>query len=197
VFDAHIDHAVIGLMDPAHGPYVHQQWWWRTSHSQHDKAKRFEPREAGFSMVRHAPSSNSYAYKLLGGAPATEITFRLPGLRWEHIVVGPRQVLTLTCLTPVNDKQTRITQITWSDHWLVGLLKPFLRLGAKAFLRQDGDMVNLQNEGLRYDPSLLWIDDADKQAKWYQALKREWTAARAGGRPFENPVEGGVLRWRS
>jgi len=58
-------------------------------------------------------------------------------------------------------------------------------------------MVNLQNEGLRYDPSLLWIDDADKQAKWYQALKREWTAARAGGRPFENPVEGGVLRWRS
>ena len=197
VFDAPIDHAVIGLMDPAHGPYVHQQWWWRTSHSQHDKAKRFEPREAGFSMVRHAPSSNSYAYKLLGGAPATEITFRLPGLRWEHIVVGPRQVLTLTCLTPVNDKQTRITQITWSDHWLVGLLKPFLRLGAKAFLRQDGDMVNLQNEGLRYDPSLLWIDDADKQAKWYQALKREWTAARAGGRPFENPVEGGVLRWRS
>lgn len=197
VFDAHIDHAVIGLMDPAHGPYVHQQWWWRTSHSQHDKAKTFEPREAGFSMVRHAPSSNSYAYKLLGGAPATEITFRLPGLRWEHIVVGARQVLTLTCLTPVNDKQTRITQITWSDHWLVGLLRPFLRLGAKAFLRQDGDMVNLQNEGLRYDPSLLWIDDADKQAKWYQALKREWAASRAAGRPFENPVEGGVLRWRS
>jgi phenylpropionate dioxygenase-like ring-hydroxylating dioxygenase large terminal subunit len=27
-FDAHIDHAVVGLMDPAHGPYVHQQWWW-------------------------------------------------------------------------------------------------------------------------------------------------------------------------
>ena len=29
-FDAHIDHAVVGLMDPAHGPYVHQQWWWRS-----------------------------------------------------------------------------------------------------------------------------------------------------------------------
>ena len=26
VFEAHIDHAVVGLMDPAHGPYVHQQW---------------------------------------------------------------------------------------------------------------------------------------------------------------------------
>ena len=37
---AHIDHAVVGLMDPAHGPYVHQQWWWRSGHSMHEKAKR-------------------------------------------------------------------------------------------------------------------------------------------------------------
>src|ERR1700761_5381908 len=88
VFDAHIDHAVVGLMDPTHGPYVHQNWWWRSAESQHDKAKAFEPREAGFAMARHAPSSNSYAYRILGGAPATEIVFRLPGLRWEHIAVG-------------------------------------------------------------------------------------------------------------
>src|SRR5690606_15904806 len=32
-FAAHIDHAVVGLMDPAHGPYVHQQWWWRSAKS--------------------------------------------------------------------------------------------------------------------------------------------------------------------
>ena len=104
-FDAHIDHAVVGLMDPAHGPYVHQQWWWRSEHSMHEKAKAFEPRELGFAMVRHAPSSNSRAYKILGGAPATEITFRLPGYRWEHIQVGERQVLALTCLTPVDRDQ--------------------------------------------------------------------------------------------
>ena len=42
-------------------------------------------------------------------------------------------------------------------------------------------MVNLQNQGLKYDPPLLWIDDADRQAKWYQALKREWAASRARG----------------
>jgi phenylpropionate dioxygenase-like ring-hydroxylating dioxygenase large terminal subunit len=29
-YDIHIDHAVLGLIDPAHGPFVHQQWWWRT-----------------------------------------------------------------------------------------------------------------------------------------------------------------------
>jgi phenylpropionate dioxygenase-like ring-hydroxylating dioxygenase large terminal subunit len=197
MFDAHIDHAVVGLMDPAHGPYVHQQWWWRSKAHQLEKAKPFEPREAGFAMVSHAPSKNSRAYKILGGAPQTEITFRLPGLRWEHIRVGARQVLSLTCLTPVDAAHTRITQIIWSDHPVFGVLRPLIRLGARIFLRQDGDMVNLQNQGLRYDPSLLWIDDADRQAKWYQALKREWAAARKAGRPFENPVKATVLRWRS
>lgn len=196
-FESHIDHAVVGLMDPAHGPYVHQQWWWRSSGSQHEKQKRFEPREAGFSMVRHEPSKNSRAYAILGGEPLTEITFRLPGLRWEHVTVGKRQVLSLTCLTPTAESKTRITQIVWSDHPAFLFLKPFIAAGARAFLRQDGDMVNLQNEGLRYDPSLLWIDDADRQAKWYQQLKREWTASRREDRAFANPVEPAVLKWRS
>jgi phenylpropionate dioxygenase-like ring-hydroxylating dioxygenase large terminal subunit len=196
-FDAHIDHAVVGLMDPAHGPYVHQQWWWRSKSGQLEKEKAFEPREAGFAMARHSPSKNSRAYRLLGGRPETEITFRLPGLRWEHVRVGPRQVLSLTCLTPVDETKTRITQVIWSDHPVFALLKPFIALGARAFLRQDGEMVNLQNQGLRYDPTLLWIDDADRQAKWYQALKREWAAARKARRPFENPVKPEILRWKS
>jgi len=197
VFDAHIDHAVVGLMDPAHGPYVHSQWWWRKAGSQHDKAKRFEPREQGFAMVRHPPSRNSHAYALLGGQPQTEISFRLPGLRWEHIVVGRRQVLALTCLTPESESRTRITQIVWSDHPAFLLFKPFIAAGARAFLRQDGAMVDLQNQGLKFDPTLLWIDDADRQAKWYQALKREWAASRRENRAFDNPVEPATLRWRS
>ncbi|WP_295225183.1 aromatic ring-hydroxylating dioxygenase subunit alpha [uncultured Brevundimonas sp.] len=196
-FDSHIDHAVVGLMDPAHGPYVHQQWWWRSEHSMHEKSKAFAPTEFGWAMVRHAPSSNSRLYKILGGAPATEITFRLPGFRWEHIQVGEKQVLALTCLTPITDTKTRITQIFWSDHWVFGLAKPFLRMGVVAFLKQDGGMVNLQNEGLRYDPALIWIDDADKQAKWYQQLKREWARSRAEDRPFANPIQPTTLRWKS
>jgi len=184
-------------MDPAHGPYVHQQWWWRSSRSQHDKSKRFEPRTYGFSMVRHEPSKNSRAYAVLGGEPLTEITFRLPGLRWEHIVVGKRQVLALTCLTPVSEKKTRITQLIWSDHPAFLVLAPFIKAGARRFLQQDADMVNLQNEGLRYDPTLIWIDDADKQAKWYQALKRNWIISRRDSKPFVNPVEASVLKWRS
>lgn len=197
VFDAHIDHAVVGLMDPAHGPFVHQQWWWRSKASQHTKEKRFEPREAGFAMVRHPPSRNSRAYRVLGGQPLTEITFRLPGLRWEHVTVGPRQVLSLTCLTPISETRTQVTQLGWSDHPAFLFLKPAIAAGARTFLRQDGDMVRLQNQGLKYDPPLMWIDDADRQAKWYQQLKREWAASRREGRPFRNPVAAETLRWRS
>ncbi len=148
-------------------------------------------------MVRHPPSRNSRAYALLGGEPLTEITFRLPGLRWEHITVGERQVLSLTCLTPLTETATRITQIVWSDHPIFAIARPFIRAGARRFLKQDGDMVNLQNQGLKYDPALIWIDDADRQAKWYQALKREWSASRRAGRPFVNPVEAATLRWIS
>ena len=196
-FEAHIDHAVVGLMDPAHGPYVHQNWWWRSQSHQIEKAKAFEPRERGFAMVSHAPSKNSYAYRILGGAPVTEITFRLPGFRWEHITVGPKQVLALTCLTPITERKTRITQLFFSDHWAFAVLKPIVRAASRRFLKQDGDMVNLQNEGLKYDPPLIWIDDADRQAKWYQALKREWAASRREGRAFVNPVKAATLRWRS
>lgn len=196
-FEAHIDHAVVGLMDPAHGPFVHRQWWWRTAASVHVKEKRFEPREAGFAMVRHAPSRNSRVYAILGGRPQTEIVFRLPGLRWEHVTVGRRQVLSLTCLTPIDAQTTRVIQLMWSDHPAVSLLRPLLSLGARAFLRQDAAIVAMQKPGLATDPTLIWIDDADRQAKWYQQLKREWIVSRRERRPFTNPVEPVTLTWRS
>jgi len=53
-----------------------------------------------------------------------------------------------------------------------------------------------QAEGLRHNPSLMLIDDADKPAKWYFALKQ----ARLDGtnsnakHPLDGPVD---LRWRS
>lgn len=196
-FAAHIDHAVVGLMDPAHGPFVHRQWWWRSRRSAHEKAKAFAPTPEGFAMLRHAPSRNSRAYALLGGRPTTEITFRLPALRWEHVVVGRRRVLALTALTPVSDCRTKVTQMVWSDHPVFAVAAPLIALATRRFLRQDGEMVNLQNLAENPDPSLLWIDDADRQAKWYQALKSEWTAARAQGRPFVNPVRPATLRWVS
>src|ERR1700723_2275478 len=76
-----VDHGIIGLMDPAHGPFVHQAWWWRSRASFGKKPKRFEPIPEGFRMSAHAPSGNSAPYKLLGvyGQPIeTTIDFVLP-----------------------------------------------------------------------------------------------------------------------
>jgi phenylpropionate dioxygenase-like ring-hydroxylating dioxygenase large terminal subunit len=195
--NCHVDHAVIGLMDPAHGPFVHRQWWWRSEHSIHEKAKAFEPCRHGFAMAAHSPSSNSFAYKLLGGKPVTEITFELPGIRTEFITVGKRHVLSFTAVTPEDETKTRIRQVFFSNHPVMRGLSPVLRMGARKFLRQDADMVDLQQEGLRFDPKLMLIDDADTQAKWYHALKREWFRAREEGRDFINPVKAKTLRWRS
>jgi phenylpropionate dioxygenase-like ring-hydroxylating dioxygenase large terminal subunit len=200
VFEAHMDNAVVGLMDPAHVPFVHNQWWWRPpSTGLKLKEKRFEPRERGWAIARHAPSSNSLAYRLVfGEAVTTEIVFKLPGYRWEVVENETSQFFTLTCLTPRDARSTLITQITyWTRAPLVDLLKPFLIPGAKEFLDQDGRMVDLQNTGLPHLKSMMWIDDIDVQAKWYHKLKREWAAAHAEGRAFANPIEPATLRWRS
>jgi len=193
----HIDHAVIGLMDPAHGPFVHRQWWWRSEKSIHEKAKAFEPRERGFAMAAHSPSSNSFAYKLLGGKPITEITFRLPSIRTEDITIGKRKVLSFTALMPLDENRTAIRQLFFSDHPTFRLLSPFLGGFARAFLRQDSDMVDLQQQGLKHDPRLMLIEDADTQAKWYYALKKAWAKSQQTGEDFINPVKTRILRWRS
>jgi len=196
-FPCAIDHAVVGLMDPAHGPFVHRSWWWRPARSAHVKEKRFVPSELGFTMARHRPSSNSRAYKLLGGAPETEIAFRLPGIRIEHVRAGNNVLVGLTATTPVTATETEVNHLVyWTMPWLTPLA-PLLRPFARAFLRQDRDVVVMQQEGLKYQPSLMLIDDADRPAKWYFRLKRAFALARADGAPFENPVRERVLRWRS
>ncbi len=200
IFAANMDNAVVGLMDPAHVPYVHNQWWWRPpSTGKKLKEKKFEPRERGWAIARHAPSGNSLAYRMLfGGNVTTEIQFMLPGFRWEVVENEKARLFTLTCLTPENENSTRITQVTyWSNALLLDVMKPILIPAAREFLDQDGRMVDLQNEGLKYQPGMLWIDDIDVQAKWYLRLKKEWSASRAEGRDFANPIQPTTLRWMS
>ncbi len=196
-FPCHVDHAVIGLMDPAHGPFVHRSWWWRSSRSIHPKAKDFAPRDHGFAMVRHKPSSNSGGYRVLGGEISTEITFRLPSVRVEHMRAGKRQVVGLTAVTPLTATTTELHQIFYWDIPILSVLKPILGIFARQFLNQDLNVVVKQQEGLAHQPNLMLINDADVQAKWYFRLKRAWQRARDEGQAFENPVPETTLRWRS
>ena len=108
-----IDHGIIGLMDPAHGPFVHQAWWWRSAHSIHEKKKNFEPIPNGFRMSAHTPSSNSAPYKLLrlyadADSITTTIDFVLPNLRPETIRAGKYWFSSLTTVTPIARSQCRI-----------------------------------------------------------------------------------------
>jgi phenylpropionate dioxygenase-like ring-hydroxylating dioxygenase large terminal subunit len=197
-FEATYDHAVIGLMDPGHVPFVHRSWFWRSGRAFAEKTKAFAPSPYGFTMERHATSMNSRAYRLLGaGAMETDIVFTLPGVRVEHTRVGRHFLCNMTAMTPIDDRTIELNNcIYWTMPWLAPL-KPLLLPFIRIFLGQDRDVLSRQNEGLEYDPPLMLVGDADIQARWYHRLKHEYRRARVEGRPFENPVKPRTLSWRS
>ncbi len=194
-----IDHAVIGLMDPAHGPFVHQSWWWRSKRSIHAKQKKFEPRPFGFAMASHAPSSNSRAYRILGAEErTTEISFQLPALRTERITIGRHRVVLLTALTPKDANHTVLHQFMYTTVPLLNWLRPLLKPFGKSFIAQDVKVVKMQQEGLRASTTpLMLLGDADAQARWYFRLKKEWIESQERGVAFTNPLKERTLRWRS
>ncbi len=197
-----IDHGIIGLMDPAHGPFVHQAWWWRSRASIHEKEKHFEPIEGGFRMTAHQPSANSAPYKLLGvyGQPiSTTIDFVLPNRRYEIIRCGEKWFASLTTVTPTIENHCRIDVCAaWNVFMSVPFLTPIAKFFGRRFVAQDQLTMAQQAEGLKYNPSLMLIDDADRPAKWYFELKQARLESQASGKPMQNPMDGPVtLHWRS
>ena len=199
-----VDHGIIGLMDPAHGPFVHQAWWWRSRHSIHEKQKQFEPIPNGFRMSAHTPSSNSAPYKLLrlyadADSITTTIDFVLPNLRYETIRAGKYWFSSLTTVTPVTRDHCRIDVVAC---WNLFRWMPFggslLKFVFAKFVEQDRRTMELQSEGLKHNPHLMLIDDADRPAKWYFALKAAHLEAKPTGAEMKHPVRGPVtLKWRS
>ncbi len=197
-----IDHGIIGLMDPAHGPFVHQSWWWRSRTSIHEKEKHFEPIESGFRMTAHQPSANSAPYKLLGvyGEPiTTTIDFVLPNRRYEVIHCGNKWFASLTTVTPTIENHCRIDVCAaWNIFLRVPFVTPIAKFFGRRFVGQDQLTMIQQAEGLKYNPSLMLIDDADRPAKWYFELKQVRLEAQATGKPMTHPMDGPVtLHWRS
>lgn len=194
-FDCGIDHAVIGLMDPVHAAFVHRHWWWRRKIAA--KEKRYLPTRTGFVMARHKPSKP--AYRLLGDV-TTEISFALPSTRIE-IVAGRLfgrsfRVVSLTLCTPRDCEHTDVIQVLYWPWWL-GFIKPFFLALGRTFIADDRKIVALQREGLRFDPALMLIQDADMPAIWYHRIKKVWVESGHGGPAFLNPIAERVLRWRS
>jgi phenylpropionate dioxygenase-like ring-hydroxylating dioxygenase large terminal subunit len=203
LLDCTIDDGIVGLMDPAHGPFVHQSSWWRCQASMHEKAKTFEPIPNGFRMVPHAPSKNSGPYKLLnlfyGGPLTTTIDFVLPNQRFEFVQCGSLFVSSRATVTPISEQQCRIDfTAAWNCLSWVPFSKTIFRYFANIFMTQDREAMERQAVGLRYKPALMLIDDADTPAKWYYKLKAAHLASAQTGQPLDHPLKEAVtLRWKS
>lgn len=199
-----VDHGIIGLMDPAHGPFVHQAWWWRSRGSIHEKQKSFEPIPNGFRMSAHTPSSNSAPYKLLrlyadAEAITTTIDFVLPNLRSEIIQAGKYWFASLTTVTPITRSRCRIDVVAaWNIFRWLPFGPELLKYVFAKFVEQDRQTMERQSEGLKHNPHLMLIEDADRPAKWYFQLKSAYLEARRNGGEMRHPMPGPVtLRWRS
>lgn len=197
-FHCDIDMAVTGLMDPAHGAFVHASPLWRGHRDVRDKEKAFSPAPLGWRMDRHEASGNARAYSLfLGGAPETEITYALPGIRIEHATTGKVTYCGLTACTPVTATETAVHHFMYWDASGGPLLRAVVRWAAGRFLGQDAAAVEDMRDGQAFHPSTMLVEDADAQIRWYYRLKREWIACQAENRPFANPIEPVTLRWKS
>lgn len=153
-------------------------------------------------MTAHAPSGNSAPYKLLGvyGEPVTTtIDFVLPNRRYETIRCGDKWFASLTTVTPTALNACRIdVAAAWNVFYHLPLVLPVAKFFGRRFVEQDQITMIQQAEGLRYDPTLMLIDDADRPAKWYFALKQARLEAAKSGQPPRHPMNGPVtLRWRS
>ena len=198
-----VDHGIIGLMDPAHGPFVHQAWWWRSRRSIREKAKQFEPIPNGFRMSSHAPSANSAPYKLLKlitGEPATTtIDFVLPDQRFEQIRAGRYWLSSRTTVTPVRRDLCRLDFVAaWNILPWFPIVSFIIHVLGPRFIRQDTEVIEKQALGLKYEDRMMLVDDADRQARWYFELKAAHLESQRTGEPMRHPVSGPVtLRWRS
>ncbi|MGD0907460.1 MAG: aromatic ring-hydroxylating dioxygenase subunit alpha [Candidatus Acidiferrales bacterium] len=196
-----MDTGIVGLMDPAHGPFVHQAWWWRSRRSIREKQKTFEPIPNGFRMSSHAPSANSGPYKLLrfyGEEVTTQIDFVLPNVRTEQVRCGARWFTNRTTVTPIRRDLCRLDFVAAWNLFPWFPVTPFLRFFGKRFIGQDQQVIERQQPGLKVQPRMMLIDDADRQARWYFQLKAAYLAAQQTGAPMAHPLDGPVtLRWRS
>lgn len=197
IFKADVDQSVIGLMDPAHLPFVHTSWWWKKTKPGDFRLERkhFEPSSYGFTLTKHVIPDPGKPYKLLGEPVQTEIRFQLPAIRIELIEGSHDAACSLTALAPIDENTTRVMQcLYWSTPWLKPV-KPIIKKLSGIFLDQDRVIVEAQQQGLAHNPSLTLIDGADSQAKWYLRIKSEMERCQRERIAFENPLKPAVLEW--
>ncbi|WP_246696671.1 aromatic ring-hydroxylating oxygenase subunit alpha [Methylobacterium planeticum] len=197
VVEASFDLTTLSLVDPGHVAFVHDSWWFRPSKELREKVKRFAPTPHGFTMTSHATTTSAPVYRLLGGAPAVEIEFRLPGVRLERIAAGAKRVANYTFATPMSHNRTLLTNALYWNMPALNLLKPVARPLMRQFLTQDQQVLQHAQKGLDRKPTMVLFGQGDLPSQWYFRLKREALQAAREARAFRNPLQPQELRWRS
>src|SRR5437899_8085130 len=118
-------------------------------------------------MSPHSPSTNSAPYRLLkkitGEPVTTTIDFVLPNIRTEIDQSGKMWFSSRATVTPVRRDLCRIDFVA---AWNLFFLPVWIfRMFGKVFLRQDQETMIQQAEGLKHNPRLMLIDDADRPPK--------------------------------
>jgi phenylpropionate dioxygenase-like ring-hydroxylating dioxygenase large terminal subunit len=195
----HIDYAALALIDPAHVPYIHKSWWWRSAKQLKEKQKHYIPDGTGWTIVKHKPTAHSIIYKIIGKYIEDEISFRLPGCRREYLTFNGRVFLAgLSCLTPIDETHTELNHLTYWTFPGTKFFEPIINYFVNEFLGQDQTVAQRQEICLKHKPKLVpTIKDAGTPGAWYLQLKKEWAEAKRQNRPFKNPIPDSILRWRS
>lgn len=193
ILNCSMDNGVIGLMDPAHGPFVHDNFWWRRRKLK-EKSRIYEPILNGF-RVKTINEHNTGPYRLLGPGPTiTMIDFMLPSYRIEIIQSGKWWVSTVTMITEISEQKCKLDFIiAWNCLLWLPFVRSIVRVCACRFLNQDKRVIEQQAIGLKYEPRMMFVTDADKPALWYFKLKEAHRNG-SGIHPLKGPT---ILRWRS
>ena len=90
----------------------------------------------------------------------------------------------MTTVTPITRSQCRIDVVAaWNLFRWIPFGPALLKFVFAKFVEQDRRTMELQSEGLKHNPHLMLIDDADRPAKWYFGLKSAYLEMKkTGGR---------------
>jgi phenylpropionate dioxygenase-like ring-hydroxylating dioxygenase large terminal subunit len=190
------DQAVLGLVDPAHVPMVHNSWWWRSDPVRKVKTKHYTPSPFGFTAVSCDAFASAPVYDLVGHDRSVSIEFRLPSARVETVRSKGFRLCNLTTVTPEVDGRIALRNLIFCNQPLLVPARPVLSWLGRRFLSQDAVILEtLDSEADTGRP--LFAGAPDQPSLWYYACKRALLEAQGSGRAFDNPVAPSILRWRT
>ncbi len=190
---ADYDQAVLGLLDPAHVPMIHNAWWWR-SQARRTKTKSYSPSPFGFTAVAADAFASTPAYDLVSEDRKVSIEFRLPSIRLERVTARGFELINLTTVTPQAEGDVMIRNLILCSVAALRFGSPLLSAWGRTFLRQDVAILE-RLEGRSPHLPLVFAGDPDRPSAFYFASKAALLRAQRDDAPYRNPVEAESLQW--